>query len=83
MMAAGNNKFRAEIFLLFLTFYLIGKHVYIPKSTHGSRFESKISKFCVVDIVKSKTEYFAQYALLSLSKLKEVHLGHVIGIEQG
>ena len=29
-------------------------------------------------IVSPRTEYFAQYSLLSLSKSKEVHLGHVI-----
>ena len=42
-----------------------------------------ISKYCLVDIVKPKNDYFTYHVLLSLSKSREVQLGHRITTENG
>ena len=82
MMAAGRKIFQAATLLLFLSFYRTGQEICSQKVSYESKFESRISKYCLVDTVKPIRVYFTYHVLLSLSNPREVQLGQRITTEK-
>ena len=63
---------------LFLIFYILGTFSQRPNQVKEIVYESKICKYCIVNIVRVVPEYYRHYVLISLSKPKDTHLGQRI-----
>ena len=73
-MGAGQAGIRIVIFSTLLIIRMFS----VPKEIHESIDESKISKFCLVDVISPRCDNFTNYTLLSLSRCQVTTLCQII-----